>query len=86
MQRVNQVIIIMGVHIGDNELVITTERETFHYCLPKDVANNLKDQIDFIIKHNERLAEKTTKNRIRQLLSKYNHVNDIYELKNQQNK
>ena len=32
---------------------------------------NLNDEIDSIIKHNERFAEHTIKKEIRQLLSKY---------------
>ena len=31
----------MGVHIGDNILVITTETKTFYFDLPKSFDNNL---------------------------------------------
>ena len=69
----------MRVHIEDNKLVIIAEPKTFHFDLPKDVDKNLEHEIDFIIKHNEFLAEKTIENEINQLLSKYKHGNDILE-------
>ena len=43
----------MGVHIEDNKLVITTEPKIIYFHLPKDVGNNLKHKIDFVIKHNK---------------------------------
>ena len=61
----------MGVHIGDNQLVITAEPKTIHFDLSKDVDNNLKHETDFIIEHNEILSE--------QLLLKYRYRNDINE-------
>ena len=61
----------MGVHIGDNQLVITAEPKTIHFDLSKDVDNNLKHEIDFIIEHNEILSE--------ELLLKYRYRNDINE-------
>ena len=63
----------MGVHTGDNKLVIKTEPKTFHFDLPKNAGSNLKLEICSIIKHNELLAEHIIKNKIRQLLSKYEH-------------
>ena len=54
----------MGVHIEDNKFVIITENETFHFDLPRGVDNNLKHEIDSIIKHNKFLAEHTIKNKI----------------------
>ena len=68
---------IMGVHIDSNKLVIITEPKAIHFDLSKDVDNNLKHEIDFIIKHNELLAEHAIKNWINQLLSKYKHANDF---------
>ena len=61
LQQFNQIIIIIGVHTGDNKLVITTESKTVHFDLSKIVGNNLKHEIDFIIKRNERLAVYTIK-------------------------
>ena len=69
----------MGVHAGDNKLVITAEPKTIHFDLTKDVYNNLKDQIDSTIKQNKLLAEHAIKNDIRQLFSKYKYGNDIQE-------
>ena len=60
----------MGVYIVNNKLVITTEPKTFCFDLPIDVENNLELEIDSIIKHNELLAERAIKNKVRQLLSK----------------
>ena len=65
--------------MGDKKLVITTENKTFHFDLAKNAGINLKHEIRSVIKHNEVLAEHTIKNEIRQLLSKYEHANDIHE-------
>ena len=54
----------MGVNIEDNRHVITTEPKTFHFDLPKDLDNNLKHEIDSIIKYNELIAEHTIKTKI----------------------
>ena len=43
---------IMGVFIKDNKLLITTDHKNNHFDLSKHVGNNLKHEIDFIIKHN----------------------------------
>ena len=69
----------MRVIINDKWLVITIESKNFHFDLSKHVGNNLKHEIDSIIKHDELLAEHSIKNEIRQLLSKYEHENDIQE-------
>ena len=50
-------IITMVVHNGDNKIIITTEAKTFYFYLPKYVDNDLKHEINFIIKLNELLAE-----------------------------
>ena len=41
----------------------------FNFDLTKDVDENLKHKIEFIIKSNESLAENKTKNEIKQLLT-----------------
>ena len=56
-----------------------TETKAIHFHLPKDVGNNLKHKIDFIIKHNEMLTEHIIKHGTGQLLSKYKHGNDIHD-------
>ena len=48
------------MHIDSNKLVIITEPKTIHFDLSKDVDNNLKYEIDFIIKHNEFLIAENT--------------------------
>ena len=58
--------------IIDDKLVIT-EPKTIRFNLPKDLGNNLRHEIDFVIKHNNFLAEQTIKIR---LLSKYMYGNN----------
>ena len=58
----------------------------FDFNSPKDVDENLKNKMEFIIKSNESLAENKLKNEIEQLLSKYKHGNDIHEQRKQQKK
>ena len=41
----------MGVHIGDNKLVLATGYKTFHFDLPKHFGSDLKYKTDYIIKH-----------------------------------
>ena len=55
---------IMRVHIKDSKFVIITELKTFYFDLPQDVDNNVKHEIDSVIKHNEFLAEHTIANKI----------------------
>ena len=58
----------------------------FDFNRPKDVDENLKNKMEFIIKSNESLAENKLKNEIEQLLSQYKHGNDIHEQRKQQKK
>ena len=55
-----------------------TEQKTIHFDLSNEI-NNLKCEIDFIIKHNEIFSKNTIKTEIAQLLTKYEHQNDIHE-------
>ena len=57
----------------------------FNFNWSKDVDENLKHEIEFIIKSNEPLAENKIKNEIEQLLLKYKDGNNIYEHRKQQN-
>ena len=57
----------------------------FHFNWPKDVDENSKNEIEFIIKSNESLAENKIKNKIEKLLLKYNHGNNILEHRKQRN-
>ena len=47
----------------------------FDFELPKDVVENLKRKIEFIIKSNKSLEEIMIKNEIEQLLLKYKQQN-----------
>ena len=58
----------------------------FYSNRPKDVDENLKHEVEFIIKSNETLAENKIKNGIEQLLEKYTHGNNIQEHGKEQNK
>ena len=57
----------------------------FKFDWSKDVDENLKHEIEFIIKSNESLAENKIKNEIEKLLLKYKHGNNIHEHGKQQN-
>ena len=58
----------------------------FNFDLTEYVYENLKREIEFIIKSNESLAEIIIKNEIEQLLLKYKHGNNIHKHRKQQNK
>ena len=63
----------------DNKSVIITHSKTIHFDLPEDAKNNLKHEIDFVLRHNNFVNEHTIKNEISQLVSKDKHGNDIHE-------
>ena len=82
MQQFNQFIIL----INENMIVIRDSKTfCFNFEWPKDVDENLKHEIEFIIKNNKSLAENKIKNEIEQLLLKYKHANNIHEHGKQQN-
>ena len=82
MQQFNQFIIL----INENMIVIRDSKTfCFNFEWPKDVDENLKHEIEFIIKNNKSLAENKKKNEIEQLLLKYKHANNIHEHGKQQN-
>ena len=55
--------------------LVLRQSKTFHFDLPKNVDNNLANEIYSITKHNEPLAEHTIKYEVRQLLPKHNPLN-----------
>ena len=71
----------------EENIVVIRDPKTFcfNFDWPKDVDENLKHEIEFIIKTNESLAENKIKNEIKQLLSKYKHGNNIHEHRKQLN-
>ena len=62
-----------------------TRTQNFLFWFTKNVVQNFKQKTDSMTKHNECLAEHTTKNEIRQLLSKHTrkHANNIHENREQ---
>ena len=68
-------------------MVVIRESKTFYFDFdwPKDVDENLKHNILFIIKSNQFLAKNKLKNEIDQLLLKCNHGKNIHEHEKQQN-
>ena len=70
---------IMRVYNDDNKFVKIIELNTIRFSLTKKVDNSLKQETNFIIKHNGILVEHTTKNGISQSLSKYRHRTDIHK-------
>ena len=71
----------------EENMTVIRDHKTFYFYFvwPKDVDYNLKNEIQFIIKVNESLAENKTKNKTEQLLYKYKHGNNIHEHGKQQN-
>ena len=62
----------------ENIMVIRVPKNC-HFDRLKDVDANLKQEIEFIIKSNESLAENKIKNKTEQLFLKYKHGNNIHE-------
>ena len=62
-------------------MIVIRELKMFYFGFdwPKDVDENRKHNIEFIIKSNESSAENKIKNEIEQVLSKYKHGNKIHE-------
>ena len=72
----------------EENMIMIRDPKTFYfnYDLPKYIDENLKREIEFIIKNNESLAEIIIKNEIeQQLLLKYKHGNNIHEHGKQEN-
>ena len=82
LQKFNQGIIIM-----EKNMTVIRDPKTFcfNFDRPKDVDENLKHDIEFIIKSNESLAENKLKSKIEKLLLKYKHGNNIHDPEKQQN-
>ena len=56
----------------------------FNFDWSKYVDENLKHEIEFIVKSNESLAENKIRNNIEQFFWKYKHGNNIHEHRRQQ--
>ena len=72
----------------EENMTVITDPKTFILILIglKNVDQNLKHEIGFIIKSSESLANKKTRNETEQLLSKYKNENNTHEHRKQQNK
>ena len=73
--------------IMEENMIVIRNSTTFYFNSdwPKDVDENVKHEIEFIIKSNESVAENKMKNEIEQLLLKCKHGNDIHEHGKEQN-
>ena len=71
----------------EKNMVVIRDPKTFYFDFgwSKDVDENLKHEIEFIIKNNESLAENKINHKIEELLSKYEHQKNIHEHRKQQN-
>ena len=71
----------------EQNMVVIREPKTFYFDFdwPKNVDDNSKHEIEYIIKSNEPSADNKTKNETEQLLSKYKYKNNIHENGKQQN-
>ena len=69
-------------------MIVISDPKTFcsNFDLAKDVDENLKREIEFIIKSNDSLAEIIIKTEIEQFLLKHKHGNNVRENGKQPNK
>ena len=65
----------------EENITVMRDPKTFYFDFdwPKDVDEDLKHEIEFIIKNIESLPDNNIKNDTEQLLSKYKHGNNIQE-------
>ena len=70
----------------ENMIVMRDPKTYFHFDWPRGVDENLKHEIELLIKGNESLAENKIKNEIKQSLLKYKCGYNIPEHGKQQNK
>ena len=65
----------------EENMILTRDPKKFYFDCdwPKDVDENLKHKIEFIIKSNEYLAENIIKTNLLQLLCKYKHGKNIHK-------
>ena len=70
----------------EENIIVIRDPKTFcfNFDWPKYVEENLKHEIEFIIKSNESLAEKKI-NENEELLLEYKHGNNIHQHGKQQN-
>ena len=71
----------------EGSVVVIRDPKTFcfNFDWPKNIDENLKHEVEFVIKSNESLAENKIKNEIDQLLLKYKHRKNIHEHRKEEN-
>ena len=71
----------------EENMIVIRDPKTFcfNFDWPKDVDENLKHEIEFLIKSNESLAENKIENETEQFCLKNKHGNNIHEHKKQGN-
>ena len=69
-------------------MIVIRDPKTFYFCFDwsEDFDENLKYEIEFIIKNNESLAENKIKNETEPLLSKCKHRNNTHKHENNANR
>ena len=71
----------------ENMIVIGDPKVScFNFDWPRDAHENLKHEIEFVIKSNESLVEIIRKNETEQSVLKYKHGYNIHEQRKQKNK
>ena len=75
-----------NIAMEENMIVIRDPKIfSFNFDRPNDVDENLKNEVEFIMKRNKSLAENKIKNEIQPLLLKHKHGNNIHKHRKQQN-
>ena len=71
----------------EENMIVIRDPKTFYFYFywPKNVDDNLKNEIGLIIKSNKSLAENKIKNQTEQVLLKHKHGNGIHEHRKQPN-
>ena len=71
----------------DENMIVTKDSKIFCFNFDwlKYIDDNLKQEIEFIIKSNESVAKNKIKNKIKELLLKYKNGINIHEHGKQQN-
>ena len=71
----------------EENMIVIRDPKTFcfNFDCPKDVDENLKHEIEFIIKNNESLADNKIKNETERLFLKHKHGKNIHEHGKQHN-
>ena len=69
----------------EENMIAIRDPKTFIFDWTKYVNENLKHEIEFIMKSNESLAENKIKTEIKKLLLEYKHGSNIHKHRKQRN-